>query len=1004
METNVLIPHNFAPSPDFRWLCQELFLKIDQIKLSKDKNHIRQRYRDVITRFVKLWRTTVGSDFYPVLILALPQRDRRVFQIKDVTLIKAVCTTLHLDLKSSTAQKLLDWKSHIDPNSKDQNKLASMCVAEIAKRRKEPEINTRNRVTLDLANQWLDQLAQQRVERKNGGSVETLVHSPLWKDIMNKLSYLELKYFFEIILKTKILRSQENTLLYIWHPDARDYLSVTSDLYSVTQKLFDPTKRLPNEEISLQLNSPFYPQLAKRIISKSYDKILNKITTKNNRAIFYIEEKMDGERIQIHYSNWGHSIKYFSRRGTDYTYLYGSDFNNGSISPYLKFNSKVENFILDGEMISFDKENNKILPFGMVKTIAKNTLDSNKESSSQHGLIIETNSFHPLYMIFDILYLNTISLINFPLWQRKQYLNQLFQHSNNNTICDRVKILPSIECQNGDDIKKNLSLAIKANSEGIILKNPQSKYIPASRNDSWIKIKPEYLDQFGENLDLIVMGRDSAIKDSYICGIATNKFIEIDTAPLINTALLNEDHHDNSSEIDTEIDDTIKHKIVGFVSFCSIANGLSKDESQEIQKLTKGKWHNFRDSPPPFHTFGDNRLFLKFGSKKPREWIYPKDSIILEVKARSIDNTESRMNKYATGCTLYGGYCKAIRQDKDWTSCYSMDQFKRDRLFKSDHVINNNVMDSRSSNTGDAASKRRKISPHFLVENKRLENDTDVISCIFQGLNFYIISDYFNPFSKNRINKENLLKLVITNGGSIVYNLMISNEKLYQLRIISDICNIECRTLIERGYDILSPKWILDCIQYKTLLPLEPVYCFSVSEELMKLAKTRIDQYGDSYQTLIDEPKLKQIIETNLYSQEKSINKIDLDNELKCIPVFLFFGKKFYVPVWCQQYDPLVYNLLLWKIKLYGGSLTYNLNDCSIIVLIIPVSPKTSSIVPFKENIMKIRSHVANIINSSSKSIKDIPYIVSAKWIDKSVEEGIQVPEELYSIPEQLID
>ena len=42
--------------------------------------------------------------------------------------------------------------------------------------------------------------------------------------------------------------------------------------------------------------------------------------------------------------------------------------------------------------------------------------------------------------------------------------------------------------------------------EGIVLKHPKSVYIPDARVDSWIKIKPEYLRTFAEDLDLLVVG------------------------------------------------------------------------------------------------------------------------------------------------------------------------------------------------------------------------------------------------------------------------------------------------------------------------------------------------------------------------------------------------------------------------------------------------------------------------------------------------------------------
>ncbi|CAL9738414.1 DNA ligase 4 [Monosporozyma servazzii] len=967
-------PENFAPSPDFKWLCQELFVKIDQIKNSKEKGPTRQRYRDVITSFVQMWRSTVGSDFYPVLVLALPQRDRRTFQMKDVTLIRAVCATLHLDPKSTTQQRLLDWKSRI--GSGGANRLSSICVHEISQRRREPHVDRQNRVSLDVVNDWLDQLAQ-RPTRSSGG-VNKLVKSDLWQDIMNRLSYMELKYFFDIILKIRIMGSQENTLLFAWHPDARDYLSVVSDLHSVTQKLFDPQIRLQNDEFTLQLNSPFSPQLAKRISSTSYEKIVNKLLIQQRQKMFLIEEKMDGERLQIHYSNHGESIKYYSRRGTDYTYLYGSNLNEGPISPFLSLDPKVRDCILDGEMISFDMETNTVLPFGIVKSVAKHSNDVSTYSTLSEDVTAETESFHPLFMAFDVLFLNGKALIKYPLWQRKNYLNQILKP---NPIHNRVRTISHTEGYNAEDIKTHLALAVKANSEGILLKNPQSKYIPASRNDSWIKIKPEYLDQFGENMDLIIMGKDSAVKDSFMCGIA----LQESTKTLTPTINLDSQHDE---DVDDEMADIPTRKIIGYVSFCSIANGIAKNELQEIKNLTRGKWHNFKEDPPP--ETNQDSLLLQFGSKKPREWIHPKDSVILEIKARSIDNTESQINKFATKCTLYGGYCKAIRKDKDWSNCYTMEEFQRDRSFKSGHH------GSVSSGSKNGGIKRRKRQPHFITDNNKLESETEVVSNLFHGINFYIISDYFNPLTKSRISRDQLNRDVIAQGGTIVYNLITNPEDINRLRIISGIYNIECNTLIERGYDIISPRWIIDCIYHKSLLSLEPIYCFNVSEELMGLARTRVDSYGDSYQITINEPILQEILQSGSHSACESLNKACLDNDMLTLPLLLFNLRKIYIPDWVSLNDPLKYNLVEWKIKLYGGTIVNTISECNLIVII----PQTGNthFLEFEKKIQAIRSQLGDRIDSNPKSICPIPHIVSSDWVDKSIEENVQVPEESYHV------
>lgn len=66
---------------------------------------------------------------------------------------------------------------------------------------------------------------------------------------------------------------------------------------------------------------------------------------------FIIEEKVDGERIQLHakLSTTGDvDFKYFSRRGKDYTYLYGKDQHSGSLTPaiYDKFAEGIEECVV----------------------------------------------------------------------------------------------------------------------------------------------------------------------------------------------------------------------------------------------------------------------------------------------------------------------------------------------------------------------------------------------------------------------------------------------------------------------------------------------------------------------------------------------------------------------------------------------------------------------------------------------------------------------------------
>ena len=85
---------------------------------------------------------------------------------------------------------------------------------------------------------------------------------------------------------------------------------------------------------------------------------------------FYLETKLDGERIQLHKK--GSSYRYWSRNATEYTYLYGATPFEGSLTPSIHdlFHERVKDCILDGEMVVMDTEKGEIMPFGTLKGVA----------------------------------------------------------------------------------------------------------------------------------------------------------------------------------------------------------------------------------------------------------------------------------------------------------------------------------------------------------------------------------------------------------------------------------------------------------------------------------------------------------------------------------------------------------------------------------------------------------------------------------------------------------
>lgn len=76
----------------------------------------------------------------------------------------------------------------------------------------------------------------------------------------------------------------------------------------------------------------------------------------NNDDVYFLEQKFDGERFQIHMKDG--KFKFFSRNGFDYTDNYGDSFDSdGVLTKYLKdsLGESTLNFIIDGEMMGWHK-------------------------------------------------------------------------------------------------------------------------------------------------------------------------------------------------------------------------------------------------------------------------------------------------------------------------------------------------------------------------------------------------------------------------------------------------------------------------------------------------------------------------------------------------------------------------------------------------------------------------------------------------------------------------
>ncbi|KAI2728363.1 hypothetical protein CBS147354_2283 [Penicillium roqueforti] len=830
-------PHNRAPTLPFHDLYLSLFNPLSELKKKpsgppqarrkvgphgKGATSLNpfERRRDVIERFISRWRKEVGDDIYPAFRLILPDkdRDRPMYGIKEKAIGKMLVKIMKINKESEDGYNLMNWKlPGQGATTRMAGDFAGRCFDVLSKRpmRTEP-----GDMTIDEVNEKLDKLSAATKEDEQ---------LPILAEFYRRMNPEELLWLIRIILRQMKVGATERTLFDVWHPDAESLYSISSSLRRVCWELHDPNIRLEGEERGVALMQCFQPQLA-QFQMHSFEKIIARMKPTEDDKVFWIEEKMDGERIQLHmapdYSiKGGRRFGFWSRKAKEYTYLYGNGIydENGALTRHLKdaFVDGVQSIILDGEMITWDPEQDAIVPFGTLKSAA---LAEQRNPFS--------NGPRPLFRVFDILYLNGRDLTKYTLRDRRNALEKVIR-----PVHRRFEIHPYEEATSTAEVEAALRKVVAEASEGLVLKNPRSPYRLNERHDDWMKVKPDYMTEFGESLDVVVIGgyygsgRRGGALSSFLCGLRV----------------------DDSTQAAEK-----------FWSFCKVGGGFTAADYQEVRHHTDGKWKAWDAKKPPT-TF----IELAGGDaqhERPDMWIRPSDSIVLCVKAASVAISD----QFRMGLTLRFPRFKKLRKDKDWKTSLSVQEFldlksnaeqeHREKEFSVDHSRKKRV-------------KRATKKPLTVAGN----DDNDEVQYlgpsghIFDELNFFIMTESSVPEKKTKLQLEQLVK---ANGG-----------KIYQTKTagVDTLCVAERRTvkvasLQKSGeQDIIRPSWLIDCVKQNEidaglpdlLLPFEPRHMFFMTEDKEEEVTANVDKFMDSYarDTTVDE--LKDVFKQMEQNQEQ---------------------------------------------------------------------------------------------------------------------------------------
>ncbi|KAK1992132.1 DNA ligase I [Colletotrichum falcatum] len=776
----------------------------------------QEQRRHIIERFISRWRNEVGNDIYPAFRLIMPDkdRDRGNYGLKENAIGKLLVKLMKIDKNSEDGYSLLHWKLPGNTAaSRMAGDFAGRCFEVLSKRPMRTEVGD---LTIAEVNELLDKLPA------STGELENLEVFEVFYERMNSE---ELMWLIRIVLKQMKVGATERTFLDLWHPDGEALFSVSSSLQRVCWELYDPQVRLEQEDTGVRLMECFQPQLAQFQMPSSFHKMVDYLRPTEEDPEFWIEEKLDGERMQMHVTQdssvpGGWRFCFWSRKAKDYTYLYGNGLRDekGALTRHLgdAFATGVRNLILDGEMITWDPEVDKIMPFGTLKTAALAEQNNPYNNAGPR----------PLYRVFDILLLNDKPLTQYTLRDRRLALSKAVKG-----VHRRLEIHEYVVATSPEAIEPLLRKVVAEASEGLVLKNPRSMYRLNSRNDDWLKVKPEYMSEFGESLDCVVVGgyygsgRRGGALSSFLCGLRVS-----------------ENHIQAGANPEK------------CFSFFKVGGGFCADDYAEIRHRTDGKWLQWDPRKPPVEYIelaGGDRQF-----ERPDVWIRPRDSVVVEAKAASVGSSD----QFALGLTLRFPRFRRLRTDKKWDDGLSVQEFLE---------LRKRVEEEAKEKTMSVENRKRKSS-------KRLKREVVIAgtenvpaqlegqkSKLFEGLEFCVLSESLKPFKKTKAQLETLIK---ENGGRISQRAVPRSDMI----LVADKKVVKVASLFKEGesnggVDIIKPRWIQDCLEQaddSMLLPYEERHLLHATEALKTVALQNTDMYGDSYARDISLDELRAIFKS----------------------------------------------------------------------------------------------------------------------------------------------
>lgn len=227
------------------------------------------------------------------------------------------------------------------------------------------------------------------------------------------------------------------------------------------------------KDISMKIGNPINPMLAIKVIDVNE-------AFKSVGKPAQVEYKLDGFRVQMHKK--GENVFFFTRRLENVTNQFKE------LIPLIKKHIKGDSYIIDSEVVGFDKSKNKYLPFQYISQRIKRKYDIEETAKK---VPVEIN-------IFDIIYYDGKNLLNESLEKRREFLEKIVKEEK-----WKIVLTKKLVSDNQKEIEKFYKESLDKGNEGLMIKNFKGNYVPGRRVEGWVKLKP-----VKETLDLVIIGAE----------------------------------------------------------------------------------------------------------------------------------------------------------------------------------------------------------------------------------------------------------------------------------------------------------------------------------------------------------------------------------------------------------------------------------------------------------------------------------------------------------------